>query len=241
MENWIIIIPARLNSTRLPEKPLQLLGERPLIQRVYENLKPLLNMGAEIIIATDSQKVIDVCDTFGAKTMLTDTNHKCGSDRCNEVSLKYQKPFVLNVQGDEPFTSIDDLLNLAKKLEHSAFAMATLAFESTKIEKMSDPNVVKVVTSNTGKALYFSRSCIPSNSHGKTKSQTFLHHMGIYGYRKEVLEKFCSLPPSYLEEVESLEQLRALENNIEILVLKASKYSPGIDTPADLEAAHALL
>ncbi|MDD1421470.1 NTP transferase domain-containing protein, partial [Dolichospermum sp. ST_sed1] len=153
MENWLIVIPARLKSTRLPEKPLQLLGGKPLIVKVYENLRPLENEGAKIIIATDSQKVIDICKKFQIPVELTSEKHPCGTDRVQEVALRHSKQFILNVQGDEPFVSISDLKKLINALPLSKYKMGTLAYLSNNQEHWLDRNVVKGVWATDGRAL----------------------------------------------------------------------------------------
>ena len=239
LKDWLIIIPARLGSTRLPRKPLQLLGGEPLISRVYESIAPLKKDGASIIVATDSEVVVKECIKRDIPTVLTDASHKSGSDRCFEVSKSRPHKYILNVQGDEPFTSIKDLTNLINSFALANTDMGTMAYRSTNYESWQNPNTVKAICNVHSKAIYFSRSPIPSRAHSQKEEEfSFLHHMGIYAFKKESLARFCKLPQSHLEKTESLEQLRAIENEMSILVVEASKHSKGIDTPEDLQEAN---
>ncbi len=235
-EHWLIVIPARLASSRLPEKPLQDLNGRPLIVRVYENLKPLLATGVKIVIACDAKKVASVCEKYQLPWVMTSKQHESGTDRVFEVALKHKPIYVLNVQGDEPFANLEDLRRLTESLEQEkAIGIATLYYKSTDISRFFDANLVKVVKSASNRAIYFSRSPIPF---GRDQSIShFYQHLGVYAYKSEVLAKFCSLKKSSLEELEKLEQLRALENDIPIKLVEAKNPSFGIDTPEDLDKA----
>lgn len=237
LENWLIVIPARLGSTRLPRKPLQDLSGKPLIVRVYENLEPLLKKGARAIVATDAKEVLEVCQKNGISCEMTKASHESGSDRCFEVATRNPTQHILNIQGDEPFLNIDDLESLirAHEKEEREVHISTLAAHSSSEEDFKNPNVCKVVVSQTQHALYFSRSPIPHSRDGSFHG--FLHHQGVYAYSNAALAKFCQAEKSDLEHSEKLEQLRALELGIAILVVKAQSTSAGIDTPEDLERA----
>lgn len=242
LKDWLITIPARLQSQRLPEKPLQNLAGKPLIVRTYENIKNLEKLGAKIIVATDHNKIEETCDKYKVPCEITMESHPSGSDRSLEVASRHHKPFIMNVQGDEPFINTDDLIKLAKNLEETKSPMATLVYKSSDRQAFLDPHVVKAVANKKSQALYFSRSPIPYESHEVMEREDFffLHHLGIYAYKKEALESFCTYPRGHLEKLESLEQLRALENNMTIQLVHASEHSLGIDTPSDLEKACAL-
>ncbi len=263
LRNWLVVVPARLASTRLPQKAILDLGGKPMVVRVYENLAPLAQAGAAIVVAVDEERVAAACRQFGVPYLMTSRDHATGTDRCAEVARLYRDPgqsassrsYILNVQGDEPFIDPKDLISLctafvAQQVQERALAsphspvkplatrMGSLCFLSQDAERFAAPSCVKVVCSKDGHALYFSRSPIPHNRdlHGKLAG-SFLVHMGVYAFDREALESFCALPPSPLEVTERLEQLRALEAGWRILMHEASGESLGIDTPADLEAA----
>ncbi len=237
---WLIVIPARLESTRLPRKPLQILGNHPLICQVARRLSPLGEQGAKIIVATDSVEVEQACKQDKIEVTLTATDHPSGTDRVFEVASKHTHEYVLNVQGDEPFVNLEDLSRLASVMQdNDSFSIGTLLHENTSHEDWQNPNVVKAVVDDTqSRVLYFSRSPIPYHRHGDFSR--FWHHVGVYAFRRQELQRFCGLPPSKLEQCEGLEQLRALENNFVIGFAKAAEKAIGIDTPEDLEAARAL-
>lgn len=235
LSQWLVVIPARLASTRLEEKPLQDLAGKPLIVRVYERVKALEVLEATVVVACDHEKVEDVCLRYEVAYVMTRTDHQSGTDRVEEVARHYSKKFILNVQGDEPFVDIGDLLNLCHTLESSKQdAMATLIYRSSDEEAFKNPNTVKVVVSQD-KAAYFSRSPIPYPRDGRFRN--FWQHQGIYAFSKTALNEFCRLPISTLEQTEALEQLRALEHGMKILVCEAVEASLGIDTLDDLRKA----
>jgi 3-deoxy-manno-octulosonate cytidylyltransferase (CMP-KDO synthetase) len=239
-DQWLIIIPARLGSTRLPDKPLVDLGGKPLIVRVYERVQSLKNAGAKIIVATDSEAVVKACEEYGVSAQMTRSDHTSGTDRCYEVASRFDHRFVMNVQGDEPFVDVNDLTALAKVMSsQESPQMGTLVYESSEAKDFTNPNVVKAVRSDDGYALYFSRSAIPYTRESANRTGRFWHHQGIYAFSRETLGKFCQLPQSPLEKLEALEQLRALENKISICLVPANKAAIGIDTPEDLEEARA--
>lgn len=235
-DQWLIVIPARLNSTRLPSKPLADLAGKPLIVRVAERLESLRLKGATIVVATDSDAIVETCHSYDIKAELTSANHPSGTDRVNEIASAHNYPFVLNVQGDEPFVSVSDLELLAEKLTATSTpCMATLVYKNQSHEDFQNPNIVKVIKSTNEMAIYFSRSPIP---YIRDKSFSFFwQHQGIYAFHQKTLADFCLLKQSYLESAECLEQLRAIENNIDIIVVEAKYRSIGIDTPEDLKEA----
>jgi len=242
LKSWMIIIPARMASTRLPNKPLADLRGKTLIIRVAENLSALVNEGARIIIATDDLKIKDICEESGFEVMLTDKSHLSGTDRCNEAlqmhNQKNDYPYIMNVQGDEPFVNLDDLRLLAKQFSASDCEMATLAFHSTSESNYADSSCVKVAVNQLQQAAYFSRASIPHRRDKKVqKPLSFWEHIGVYAFKSEKLKEFCELPESQWESEESLEQLRALDHGWKILVTPASQKTLGIDTLKDLELA----
>ncbi len=239
MKNWLIVVPARLASQRLPRKPLADIAGKPMIVRVVENLKTLADVGATVVVATDTEEILQVCKNHDILAEMTKVDHPSGTDRCQEVAKAFNKPFILNVQGDEPFIDTEDLIALSRSLELKPSAqIATLVFESSDSTLFENPNAVKAVAGFDGRALYFSRAPIPF-PRNKQDDFRFLVHLGTYAFRKEALTKFCTLPQGNLEITEKLEQLRALEHGLEIRLVKARSYCRGIDTPEDLEAARA--
>jgi 3-deoxy-manno-octulosonate cytidylyltransferase (CMP-KDO synthetase) len=240
LTQWLVVVPARLNSQRLARKPLVDLAGKALIQRVRENLQPLAAEGAHIIVASDSEEVTALCRRHKIAVELTSESHVSGSDRCNEVAGRHPYPYVLNVQGDEPLVSCKDLRALMLHLEHTPAAqIATLIYPSKDQRLIADPNTVKVVKDHHDCALYFSRLPIPywrDNPATDFRGEHLLH-MGVYAYTRESLAKFCQAPPADLEVAEKLEQLRALALGMKIAVVAASHYSRGIDTPEDLASA----
>lgn len=243
MSAWLIVVPARLGSERLPRKPLADLGGRPLIVRTCENLAPLAAAGARIVVATDSPEVYEACTGAGIACETTRADHQSGTDRCWEVASRYPHELIMNVQGDEPFAPTPDLISLAQEFAARSEAdIGTLVFSTTDQTAAADPNVVKAVGTSSGWALYFSRATIPYDRDSQTRSHRparFWQHLGVYAFRRRRLQAFVALPPSPLETTEKLEQLRALENGWRILLHEARTHARGIDTPADLEAARA--
>lgn len=237
--NWLVVVPARLHSTRLFEKPLQDLAGKPLVVRVVENLSPLEDFGAEVVVATDSDKIAQVCQKYQIKAELTSPNHPSGTDRCWELAQKRNKGFILNVQGDEPFIPVSDLKKLMSTFgAEPQWAIGTMAHQVHDSESMKNPAVVKVIRSGA-RAIYFTRAPAPWDRDNPEKGD-YWQHVGVYAFRRKSLEDFCRLPPSPLEEIERLEQLRAIEAQMPILITDAERAPKGIDTPEDLEAARAL-
>ena len=237
--NVLGVIPARYHSTRLPGKPLLMIGAKPMIQWVYEAAKTTALID-ELVVATDDQRIYDVVVDFGGKAEMTATDHPTGTDRLAEVARRYQTELVVNIQGDEPLIQgsvIDSIIR--PLLEDPGLPMSTAKVCLTDSEQIKEASVVKVVTAENGDALYFSRSPIP---YPRNAGQAvYWKHVGLYGYRKEFLLKYIGLPQSQLELAESLEQLRVLSNGYRIKVVEVEQDSVGVDTQEDLERVRALL
>ncbi len=232
----IAIIPARFNSTRFPGKPLAKLGNKYIIQHVYEQAKKS-GLFAEVIVGTDDQRIFEAVNGFGGKVTLTSKKHKSGTDRvaevCNKMSSCKDADVIINVQGDEPFISEKPLKKLINAFKNPEVMVASLMHELLK--DIDNPNVVKVVCDENDYALNFSR--IP-NPESRTSN---FKHIGVYAFRRKTLFEFVELPESDLEKIEKLEQLRLLENGYKIKMVLTSYKGIGIDTPQDLEKAEKLL
>lgn len=244
---YIGIIPARYASTRFPGKPLAMLGGKTVIQRVYEQVRQVLD---EAYVATDDQRIFDVVEAFGGKAVMTSTNHKSGTDRIEEAVQKIGGNYdvVVNIQGDEPFIQRSQIETVCRCFDDPATQIATLGKPFKADQPLSDlenPNSPKLVTDNRGYALYFSRSIIPFlrgiNREEWMGQFPFMKHIGLYAYRTRVLHEITQLPQSSLELAESLEQLRWLQNGYKIKVGTTDIETVGIDTPEDLERAEAWL
>lgn len=236
------ILPARWGSTRFPGKPLHLIAGKPLIQHVWDRCK-LATKLSEIFIATDDDRIAQTVENFGGKAVMTSPNHPTGTDRLAEaIQLIPHATHILNIQGDEPLIDPKLIDDLATALcSDPSLDMVTAANPlDPKDPVIADPNVVKVVLKLNGNALYFSRSPLPFFRNAVENLQV-LRHKGIYGYRRDFLETFVTWPPSPLEQAESLEQLRALENGANIRVLLTTDTSPGVDTPEQALAVERLL
>jgi 3-deoxy-manno-octulosonate cytidylyltransferase (CMP-KDO synthetase) len=240
----VIVIPARLDSSRLPKKVLLDLKGKTVIQRVYEQCLKVSNIDA-VYIATDSLEIKDICDTFTSNVMLTKSTHQSGTDRIGEAVAFIDCDIVINVQGDEPFiepTLIEELVN---SFENSEISMASAISRINDVKDLQNSNVVKVAVDDQKNALYFSRSLIPFPRDFKEllsfdkvlEKHVFYRHIGIYGYRKDFLVSYVNMKQSYLEKVEKLEQLRALENGFKIKMIEAKSSLIGIDTQEDYEEA----
>jgi 3-deoxy-manno-octulosonate cytidylyltransferase (CMP-KDO synthetase) len=244
--DFVVAIPARLQATRLPDKPLRLLGGEPLILHVA---RCALRAGArEVWVAADDQRIADVLETTGARVVLTSPDHASGSDRlaeCAAIAGWGDDTIVVNLQGDEPFAPAAGIRAAAAVLRDSGADISTLATAVADVEQLFDPNVVKVVRADNGDALYFSRAPVPwARDHfARTREampggDVWLRHIGIYGYRAATLKRFSALPPGRLERIESLEQLRALEAGMRIAVgISPEAFPPGVDTEGDLAQA----
>jgi 3-deoxy-manno-octulosonate cytidylyltransferase (CMP-KDO synthetase) len=229
----ICVIPARYASTRLPGKPLADIAGKPMIQRVYERALEA-KRPASLMVATDHQAVYDVVAAFGGQVMLTSPDHPTGTDRLAEVAMNCPEyDIIINIQGDEPLIEPSVIDQLVMAFDSDAeLKMATLMTELAESEYRV-PSVVKVVTDLSGYALYFSRSLIPY-PRTKPEAMRWYKHIGVYAYRRDFLLKYASMPPTLLEQTESLEQLRALDNGYRIKVLKTDHRFVGVDTPEDL-------
>ncbi|MEX0986246.1 MAG: 3-deoxy-manno-octulosonate cytidylyltransferase [Bacteroidales bacterium] len=233
------IIPARYASVRFPGKPLALLNDRPMIQWVYQACEGTFDY---LTVATDDERIRNVVETFGGNAVMTSPEHATGTDRCREVVeiLENKKAFkpdiVVNIQGDEPLIRKEQMEELLACITIPDTEIATLVQPFHKNENPASPDMVKVVVGSDQKALYFSRALIPHLRGGIEKIATpFLKHVGIYAYRTEILKKISKLPPSRLEQAESLEQLRWLENGYSIRTCRTMFRNSGVDTPEDLE------
>lgn len=241
---FLVLIPARYESTRFPGKPLAKLGGIPMIVRVCRQVE---KSGFPLAVATDNEEIRKTVEEAGFRAVITSKSHRSGTDRVEEAlrNLEFDADVVINVQGDEPFIDPEQIKSLAKMfVEDSETQIATMIRQfpaDCGYETVADPNVVKVVTGDKHQALYFSRSVIPFvRKYPKEEwleHAYYFAHVGIYAYRSDVLKEIVSLPQSSLEIAESLEQLRWLQAGYMIKTVKTDKPTIGIDTPADLEAA----
>jgi len=232
----LVAIPARWGSTRFPGKPLHLIAGKPLVQHVWERCQECKQID-DVIIATDDARIAEAAASFGAKTVLTDPDHPSGTDRIAEAAKSFpDHRVVINVQGDEPLISPALIDELARTLrDDPAVKMITAAAPIQDAAQISDPNIVKVIFDTHGDALYFSRSPLPYQRNPDAWPRSY-RHLGIYGFQRSFLFQFVSWPPSRLEQTESLEQLRALENGTRIRVVLTDELSPGVDTPEQAAA-----
>jgi len=226
------VIPARLHSTRLPEKLIRRICDRYILELVWERAMASKKL-SKVIIATDHEKIKSLAESFGATVMMTKDTHTSGTDRLVEVARQEKFPIIVNLQGDEPLmepSSIDKLLALFSR-NHSV-QMATLCYRSTDKKVYQNPNVVKVVKDKDNNAVYFSRASVPF--YRDSKEIEFYKHLGVYAYRRTFLLKIPRLKKSPLEEAEKLEQLRILENGYKIKVAETETDSIGVDVPEDI-------
>ena len=244
---FIGIIPARYGSSRFPGKPLADMAGKPMIQRVYEQVKKALD---EVWVATDDERILQVVENFGGKAVLTSPDHKSGTDRCNEAFSKIGNEFdvVINIQGDEPFIQPQQIETLKTCFDSKDTELATLVKPFKKedgFEVLFNPNSPKVILNKNSEAIYFSRSIIPyiRDVHHTEwlDKHIFYKHIGMYAYRADILKKITLLPQSNLELAESLEQLRWIENGYKIKVGLTDIETIGIDTPEDMQKAIQLL
>jgi 3-deoxy-manno-octulosonate cytidylyltransferase (CMP-KDO synthetase) len=228
----IAIIPARYASTRFPGKPLAKIQGIPMIEHVYRNVQSS-KLIDEVWVATDDERIRQAVSSFGGKCVMTSPTHQTGTDRLAEASEHLAADLVINVQGDEPLiqgTMLDELVR--PFLDNPSLEMATFKTKINNVEDVQDPNIVKVITNGSGYAIYFSRSPIPYNR--DNREVDYYKHIGVYAYKEKFLKKFVTLPQSPLELAESLEQLRALENGTNILVIETNHELISVDTPEDL-------
>lgn len=234
----IAIIPARLASTRLPRKVLREIAGQPMLAWVYEAARSSPQL-ADVIVATDSEEIVEVCRRHGWNARLTSVQHRSGTDRVHEVACAVAADVYVNVQGDEPLARAEHIAALLAPMQDPAVLVSTIKTPAAPAD-INNPNAVKVVTDGSGRALYFSRATIPYDRDGASQPRYF-KHLGFYAYRKAALDRFCSLPESALERSERLEQLRFLENGIAIHVAETPYDTVGVDTEEDLHRVEALL
>ncbi len=243
MLKYIGIIPARYASTRFPGKPLADIAGKTMIERVYEQALKALE---HVYVATDDQRIVHAVEQFGGKVVITAEHHKSGTDRCAEAlgiiedMEKEGFDIAINIQGDEPFIQPSQIQKLMNCFADPDAQIATLVKPFTSTKDLLDPNKVKVIADRNMNALYFSRAVIPflrnvSKQDEWISNHTFYFHVGIYAYKKQVLNRITKLPPSELEMAESLEQLRWIENGYRVKLDFTEHDSIGIDTPEDLE------
>lgn len=249
--DFSVVIPARYASTRLPGKPLQDIGGKPMIQRVYEQASQ--SRASQVLIATDDERIAKVARSFGGNCCMTRVDHSSGTDRLQEVAQQQgwnDDAIVVNVQGDEPLIPPAVINQVADNLAlHRNASIATLCERITGLSVFMDPNAVKVVFDEQGYALYFSRAPLPwprdafkQNRDVLPKDHPAWRHIGIYAYRAGFLHQFVSWSPAVLEQTESLEQLRAMAHGVRIHVAEASEAVPGgVDTEEDLQLVRKIL
>ena len=234
------IIPSRFASTRFPGKPLVKIGSKTMIQRVYQQALQAKSL-TQVVIATDDERIHQHVQSFGGQSFMTKNTHQSGTDRCAEVATKFQDmEAIVNIQGDEPFIHPDQIDRVVRILkQNTTVNIVTLARKITHSEDLFSPNIVKVVFNQSQQALYFSRQPIPfvrtTPPDNWLTVGSFYQHIGLYGYRRPTLLQLTNLPTGKLEELESLEQLRWLENGFDIGVGLTNRLTAGIDTPEDLK------
>ena len=234
----LAVIPARLGSTRLPRKVLREIAGEPMLAWVYRAARacPLLD---QVLIATDSEEVLDFAHSRSFPAVFTPADCASGTDRVHAVAQSIPADIYLNIQGDEPLLTPEHFPPLLRLFERPEVQVGTLAVRCA-AQDVANPNAVKVVTAADDRALYFSRATIPYDRDASGFAG-YRKHLGIYAYRRAALERFAALPPSWIEQVERLEQLRLLDNGIDIYVAAAPSDTIGVDTEEDLRAAEAIL
>lgn len=241
----LCVIPARYASSRLPGKPLALIGDKPMIRWVYEQAVAADQID-RVIVATDDLRIKEAVEAFGGEVEMTATDLTSGTDRVAAVAKNHDVDVVINLQGDEPFVSSDLLSRIVQVFINPEIEMATPIKQIQYPEELSDTNLVRVVIDNLHYALYFSRAVIPfmrdvPDQQQQIRQHRFYKHIGIYAYRNHLLQKLAQLPQSRLEQSEKLEQLRALENGIRIYTVETEYDSVGVDTAEDLERVNKIL
>ena len=233
------IIPARYASSRFPGKPLVDIAGKSMIQRVYEQAKKCSQL-SEVIVATDDDRIFEHVNSFGGKAEMTSSTHQSGTDRCAEVAEKHPEyDVIINIQGDEPYINPDQISKLISCFGDPGTQIATLIKKVSNEQELYNTNSPKVIINKNSEAIYFSRSPLP-HIRGQEPQNWFQHftyfkHIGIYGYRAEILKQITKLPVSALEKAESLEQLRWIENSYKIKVAETEIETVAIDTPEDLK------
>jgi 3-deoxy-manno-octulosonate cytidylyltransferase (CMP-KDO synthetase) len=233
------IIPARYASSRFPGKPLVDIAGKSMIQRVYEQAQKCIQL-TEVIVATDDIRIYDHVLAFGGAAIMTSAHHQSGTDRCAEVALEHpQYSVVINIQGDEPYIDPEQIAKLADCFISPDVQIATLVKRVKTEQELHNPNSPKVVVNKLDEAVYFSRSALPhirgQEPQNWLEFYPYFKHIGIYGYRADILQEITKLPISALEKAESLEQLRWIENGYRIKVAETELETYAIDTPEDLE------
>lgn len=233
-----IVIPARYGSTRLPGKPLADIGGKPMVQHVYERAMQVPGVHV-VVVATDDSRVADAVSAFGGRHIMTSADHPSGTDRLAEVMRGVDADIYINLQGDEPMVRPADIARLAQGMCTDAALQVGTLCHAIDAEEALNPNAVKVVLGEQGDALYFSRSPIPYPR--DADAATYLKHVGVYAYRREVLASYASLAQPMIEQAEKLEQLRLLSAGFRIRVFQVEPTGPGVDTPECLERVRALM
>lgn len=238
----LIVVPARWGSTRLPGKPLANLAGKPLVQWAWE-AACRSRLADHVVVATDDRRVLHVVQGLGGDAVMTSKRHPSGTDRMAEVASQRRASLYVNVQGDEALLPPKEIDALIRGMREDRAPIGTLAHQVDSEDEYLRPDVVKVVTTSTGHALYFSRSPLPHyrDGHGPKELKNVWRHVGIYAFRAAALKKFVALRPGQLEKAEKLEQLRALENGMAIRVFPTKYRAIGVDTPQDLIEAERLL
>jgi len=222
------VIPARFQSTRFPGKPLAMIMGKPMLQWVYEGVRQA-RLLSRVVIATDDRRIFDAALGFGADAAMTSAEHTSGTERAAEVAAALAEDIVVNVQGDEPLITGEAIDRLVSGIAGSGLMMASLMARVTDLELMRDPHIVKVVTDESGNALYFSRAPLPYQA-----PDFFYQHIGIYAYRRNYLLALARLSPTRLERHEKLEQLRVLEHGDRIRMVEIDRPTLSVDTPQDI-------
>jgi 3-deoxy-manno-octulosonate cytidylyltransferase (CMP-KDO synthetase) len=235
----IALIPARLESTRLPRKLLRMLDGKTILRRTYEAVLAT-ELFDEVIVVCDNQLLCEEMMQYNYRFMLSEREHESGTDRIAEAAMRLNADIIVNVQADEPFIEKQALQKVIELFQNPLVEIASLKKRITDLSQINNPNCVKVVTDAQGKALYFSRSSIPYNR-DQSESVVYFQHIGVYAFRKNVLLKFASLPPSPLEQIEKLENLRMLENGLSVYLAEIEHVGISIDTEEDLLKAIAYL
>jgi 3-deoxy-manno-octulosonate cytidylyltransferase (CMP-KDO synthetase) len=233
------IIPARYASSRFPGKPLVDIAGKSMIQRVYEQAKKCINL-TEVIVATDDDRIFNHVHAFGGVAVMTGANHQSGTDRCAEVALLHPEyDVIINIQGDEPYIDPEQITKLAACFINADTQIATLIKRIKTEDELFNNNSPKVVINKLSEAIYFSRSTLPhirgQEPQNWLEFYTYFKHIGIYGYRADVLQQITKLPMSSLEKAESLEQLRWIENGYRIKVAETELETYAVDVPEDLQ------
>lgn len=235
----VLIIPARYGSSRFPGKPLADLLGKPVVQHVYEQAQQV-SMASKVVVATDDARIFDCVVGFGGEVVMTSTEHPSGTDRLVEVMQKLEGDIYVNLQGDEPLIRPEDVdLLIRGMLNDTSIDIGTL-YHSIDADEAGDSNAVKLVLADNGDALYFSRFAVPFNRDNED-TPNYYKHIGIYGYRREVLQAYAQLPVSPLESAEKLEQLRFLSAGYKIRAFKVEATGPGVDTPECLEVVKSIM